>query len=1099
MLKYSVSEQIFLVSGYSRRKAKMNYILNTLHAKILFKNNKVKNYGVLGILIFTIALGSLVTLTSAQTTSGITPVLPTDLRLSAIAGAYGYADVAFDGNRYLVVWNDAGKTNLVGQFVDKNGALSGASLSISPGLLGPQVNAPSVAFNGQNYLVVWDNAYDIVGQMITPSGALIGSPFYVGQSIATQVSPDVASGSNGQFLVVWQDNSRSYSYPITFTYDIYGQYVSSSGTPYGGFIRASPANSLKEYNPSVAFDGINYLVAWAQGVTLRDDIYGTRINTAGNILDSQSIAICNVPFLQGSVASPKVSFGGSNYLVTWEDGRRSGSSMDQDIYSARVSTAGIVLDANGIPISTSAGNGSPHGCPSVFDGRNWLITWAGTIPKAVRLDQSGILLDQTGVTLTKAINYNQWYPSVAFDGTNFLTVWTNHETYYSTVYAQLVSIVDSNPPSITITSPSSNQLINVKRPIITGTSFDDSSVVSVHVKIDTGSYSPTSSSPYSWSYTLPSDLAEGTHTLTALATDTTGKTQTAQVTFTIDTATPTTTGVITSGTLGNNDWYKSSTVGVTLTATDANSDIKEITCSIDGNPPTVTTASSVTSTVYGQGTHSLSYYATDEAGNTESPKTLQVKIDSIAPTVTITNPVNDGIYRTTTVPPATITVDDLTATVVETGYSTAVGNHVYTFTATDAAGNIGSSQVTYTVESDVFAITVTQGANGVVSGPSSAEFGSAATFTITPSVGYHIVDVMVDGVSVGAVNSYTISNIQEAHTVSASFAIDVFEITVTQGINGVISGPTLANFGSDATYTITPVLGYHVVDVTVDGVSLGAVATYTVSNIQETHTISASFAIDVFAITVTQGTHGTISPGTTLVNFGSSQSFTIKPDAGYNIVSITVDGGPVAVTSPTGQAISFSNVKGTHSITATFGLLVSGNAHVTLTGSGNIIIITGGNNHINAVGATATTVIKTGAGNNKINLGEGNNIIQSSAAGNDQITTGNGDNVINISGDGNLQITTGNGNDIITITGKGNHVINAGNGNNRITVGNGNNKITTGIGEDVIICGNGNNNIEAGAGNDQITVGNGNNNIAGGAGIDNCKFGKGKNKIINCE
>ena len=47
--------------------------------------------------------------------------------------------------------------------------------------------------------------------------------------------------------------------------------------------------------------------------------------------------------------------------------------------------------------------------------------------------------------------------------------------------------------------------------------------------------------------------------------------------------------------------------------------------------------------------------------------------------------------------------------------------------------------------------------------------GESQIFTITASEGYEIGDVKVDGVSVGAVSSYTFESVTEAHTIAATF------------------------------------------------------------------------------------------------------------------------------------------------------------------------------------------------------------------------------------------------------------------------------------------------------------------------------------------
>ncbi|MCX6879487.1 MAG: hypothetical protein NTW21_37640 [Verrucomicrobia bacterium] len=70
-------------------------------------------------------------------------------------------------------------------------------------------------------------------------------------------------------------------------------------------------------------------------------------------------------------------------------------------------------------------------------------------------------------------------------------------------------------------------------------------------------------------------------------------------------------------------------------------------------------------------------------------------------------------------------------------------------------------------------ITVSTGAGGTISpaGNQSVVDGSNLTFTITPSLGYRILDVTVDSVSQGAVASLPLTNITAGHAVAVTFAV----------------------------------------------------------------------------------------------------------------------------------------------------------------------------------------------------------------------------------------------------------------------------------------------------------------------------------------
>jgi hypothetical protein len=49
------------------------------------------------------------------------------------------------------------------------------------------------------------------------------------------------------------------------------------------------------------------------------------------------------------------------------------------------------------------------------------------------------------------------------------------------------------------------------------------------------------------------------------------------------------------------------------------------------------------------------------------------------------------------------------------------------------------------------------------------------------------VDVKVDGVSAGAVSSYTFQKVTNSHTIEAAFAVDTHQIAASAGANGSIA------------------------------------------------------------------------------------------------------------------------------------------------------------------------------------------------------------------------------------------------------------------------------------------------------------------------
>jgi hypothetical protein len=199
------------------------------------------------------------------------------------------------------------------------------------------------------------------------------------------------------------------------------------------------------------------------------------------------------------------------------------------------------------------------------------------------------------------------------------------------------------------------------------------------------------------------------------------------------------------------------------------------------------------------------------------------------------------------------------------------------------------------------------------------KYGETKLFTITPDTGYHVADAKVDGKSVGAVDTYTFTDIKADHVLEATFAVNTYKIVATAVDGGTISlsGDVFVNYGLNQTFTMTPSELHHIADVKVDGKSVGAVATYEFTNVTDNHTIEAVFAIDTHKITATANSGGTITPsGSVLVNHGADQEFTIAASVNYHLVAVKVDGASVVKVT----TYKFTNVIVDHTIEAVFAI-----------------------------------------------------------------------------------------------------------------------------------------------------------------------------------
>jgi hypothetical protein len=298
--------------------------------------------------------------------------------------------IAFDGTNYLVVWSDyrsTSESDIYGTRVSRTGAVldpGGIAIATASGYQ----SSPAIAFDGTNYLVAWVGANGISGTRISPAGTVL-DPGGIAIASGYQDAPAIAfDGTN--YLAAWGQNG----------YDIYGTRISQAGAVLdpGGIAIASGAGFRAE--PTLAFNGTNYLVAWRGYQGTYYDVFGARVSPAGTVLDPGGIAISTATYHQ---QAPSVASDGTNYLVTWQDSR-SGSRWD--IYGARVDPAGTVLDPGGIAISTTARGEEPA---LAFDGTNYLVVWRDSRSDSLgdiygaRVTRGGAVLDTNGFQISTAL------------------------------------------------------------------------------------------------------------------------------------------------------------------------------------------------------------------------------------------------------------------------------------------------------------------------------------------------------------------------------------------------------------------------------------------------------------------------------------------------------------------------------------------------------------------------------------------------------------------------------------------------------------------------------------------------------------------------
>ncbi len=377
-------------------------------------------------------------------------------------------DVAYDGAGYLVVWGDQ---RIYGMRVSTQGApLDASPIPIGPPPLGEGGQRfPSIAFDGARYFVVWSESvteyydYRIAAARVTPAGDVLDP---TGILLAVEPDIDVAlrnpkvAYDGTSAVVVWRRQELDLHSAA-----LYQMRVSPAGVKLdpSGVLLADTAQNVLVGGEShaIARGGDSALVVWEENhagdvATANGHIAGVRLAPSGAVLDPSPFPIS---MAANGQYEPAAAFDGASFLVVWTDDRNYETGQGfTDIYGARVSPTGEVLDSQALPIAT--GSGFQFKPRAVFDGANTLVAWwhldyvdfhGDPIYQAyvARVSPGGVVLDPTPIALP-LISWGDAPLALASNGTSTLVAADGYDGVIAVLVGQDGAV---GPPLFLMSQP----------------------------------------------------------------------------------------------------------------------------------------------------------------------------------------------------------------------------------------------------------------------------------------------------------------------------------------------------------------------------------------------------------------------------------------------------------------------------------------------------------------------------------------------------------------------------------------------------------------------------------------------------------------------
>ncbi len=415
-----------------------------------------------------------------------------------------------------------------GQLVTAAGALSGPEFVLAEVGAPNPAEGVTVAFGKTNYLATWqsgfltgypddyDGHYTTYGAFISPGGA-VGDPFPISQTDSpdNNFSPGMAfDGTN--YLVVWNRNIGTPSSGWINEWAQYGRLVSADGTFPGDEVLVSAVWSMM---PSLAFDGSNYLMAWNFNTTKADqNIHFRFFDRSASPLGTEFVLFsaqgANAPLS----AWNGVIFDGKQFAIAATLGVFTTNSglISADVYTAFLPASGGATTPTILvqPLSQTNATGTVA---------RFTVTAAGLPPLGYQWQKNGTNL-ANGARISGATAGSLTVSNLATtDAGNYsVNVGNSFGSVTSSNAVLTVFIPDTAKPTVTISSPTANQHWSNEVFTVTGKAGDNVSVANVFYSLNGSGWAPAVTANNWSNWTAQVTLVPGTNTVQAYAVDTVG-------------------------------------------------------------------------------------------------------------------------------------------------------------------------------------------------------------------------------------------------------------------------------------------------------------------------------------------------------------------------------------------------------------------------------------------------------------------------------------------------------------------------------------------------------------------------------------------------